>query len=106
MRPADRNSFGDGRAWEVFAGFEMVFYLAKDPRVTNRSSADHDAVHLVFFSPSHGLIGAIYIAIAENGNLDSGITFDFTDQTPIRMPFIHLGARAAVYAKCLNAYIL
>src|SRR3546814_5058640 len=77
---------GDGWAGQVFTGLEEMLDFAEYPRIADGGSANHDAVHLVFHAPRRSLFHAVHITVAEDGDADTGVAFDFTDEVPIGLP--------------------
>src|SRR5690606_1163883 len=98
VRAAHVHPLGDGGAGQVFAGLEEVFDFTEYPRVADGSTANHDAVHLVLHAPCRSLLYAVHVAIAEDGDTDTGVAFDFADKVPIGLPFVHLRAGTAMDA--------
>src|SRR5690606_17795388 len=51
VRTAYIDPFGDRRSVQSFSGLKEMLDLPKYPRVTDRSTTDHDPVDFVFLSP-------------------------------------------------------
>src|SRR5690606_942988 len=96
----------NGWAGQVLAGLEEMLDFPENPRITNGSTANHDAIHLILHTPSSSLFHAVHIAVAENRDTDARIAFDLTDQVPVGLPLIHLRAGTAMGAQRLNPHIL
>src|SRR5690606_12853420 len=99
MRQANIYPFGNGRAFQTFAGCKKMFDFPEYPGIADSSPANHDTVHLVFHAPGCSLFHAVYIAVAENRDMDAGIALDVTNQCPVGKAFIHLRAGAPMYSQ-------
>jgi len=83
-----------------------VFDFAEDPRVTDGGAADHDAVYFVFGTPGGSLFDAVDVPVAKDGDCDARIPFDFADEGPVGVTFIHLGPCATMDGEGFDTDIL
>ena len=70
--------------------FEKMFYLIKDPGITDRGTTDHNAIYTITVFIFQCFFRRINITISKNRNLNTGIFFHFRDQCPVSFAFIKL----------------
>src|SRR5690606_30426854 len=103
---ADIDAFGNGWPCEPLARFEEMLDFTEYPWVAYRCAPNHDAIHFVLHAPGRGLLHAVDISIAKNGNTNPRITLYIAYHAPVRLTFIHLRARASVDTERLDAHVL
>jgi hypothetical protein len=81
---------------QFLAGFCVVLDLVKNPRITNRRAANHNAVHAISFLVLNRLFHRINITIAKNRHGDARVIFHAGNVRPIGFPFVELCARTSV----------
>src|SRR5690606_39422783 len=73
VSPGSVYSFLQSGGSHVFTCCKKVFYLAKEPRISNTCLANHSTIESVTVAHFHGLFGSIHIALSKNQNGDKRI---------------------------------
>ena len=85
---------------------DLALDIAENPRVADGGPADHDSVHSVAFSVKDGFLGGVDVTVADNGDGHARVGLHGSDEAPVGLPAIHLGARAPVNGDGLYANVL
>src|SRR5688572_21106375 len=102
-------SFGallNGRRCQFFASFEIMFYLVKNPWITNARPANHDTIHSVAVFVLKGFFRSSYITVSENRNMDPLIFLYPRNERPVGLSLVHLNACSSMNGECLYTNIL
>src|ERR1044071_2495628 len=93
---ANFNTVVKSRSGEMLTCFKEMFYLIKDPRISNARAADHDAIYTIFITILQRFFRRSDIPISKNWNFYALIIFYFRDIFPVRGAFVHLCASASM----------
>src|ERR1044071_3604980 len=83
-----------------------MFYLPEYPGVADCSTPYHNAINTIPVAVVQRFLGAVNIAVSEDGYVYAGIIFYFGYQCPVGFTFVHLAACTSMNGKCPYAYIL
>ena len=83
-----------------------MFHFLEYPGTAKAGTAYHNGIHSIAVKALFGSLGSGDIAVADDGNMHTGIVLDLTDQSPVRLARIHLGAGTAVNGKGGNTAVL
>src|SRR5687768_4374907 len=92
----DIHSLVNGGGCRMFAGFDKMFDLAKDPGITDSSAADHDAVNTITVFILQCFFRSIDITVAKDGDCDTWIIFNPGNRVPVGNSFIQLASRPSM----------
>ena len=80
--------------------------VSENPRLPESSSPNHHRVDAEAFKCHAGLLCRCDVAVAYNGDMNTRIALNFTNQSPVGLTRVHLCSRASVYGKGADAAVL
>src|SRR5438034_604580 len=80
----------------MFTGCYKMFNLIKYPWIADGSTTNHNTIHSIVVFIFQCFFRRINITISKNGNMNTWIIFQFANQRPVGLAFIHLCAGTSV----------
>ena len=94
-----------GDVWHL-ASEHILLHFLENPWCAYRGSAHHNAVHAVAVVVFFQFLGRSDVAVADNGDVHTGVVLHLANQRPVGFTGVHLATGAAMDGEGLNTAIL